>query len=161
MAGGEKKPNKWLSMIRRGTSWLFAFIWAPKKPPPVSKASHKKKKKAILSEGQLWRHQHCWPFLTWDLSHKVNRSDYQLMNNTTPRLNFKERFLHCNLLMKIQQFKPTEFAYESLIYFRTYEDTRADSLAYVLIRWLKWAAETSERSLSSTGLYSFSCKRKI
>lgn len=59
------------------------------------------------------------------------------MNNTTPRLNFKERFLHCNLLMKIQQFKPTEFAYESLIYFRTYEDTRADSLAYVLIRWLK------------------------
>lgn len=48
--GGKKKPNKWLSMIRRGTSWLFAFIWAPKKPPPVSKASHKKKK-----SNSLWR----------------------------------------------------------------------------------------------------------
>lgn len=46
----KKKPNKWFSMIRRGTSWLFAFIWAPKKLPPVRKESHKKKK-----SNSLWR----------------------------------------------------------------------------------------------------------
>lgn len=107
----------WLGEVRGGCLDLFEF---QKNSHLSVKPAIKKKKKAILSEGQLWRHQHCWPFSTWDLSHKVNRSDYQLMNNTTPRLNFKERFLHCNLLMKIQQFKPTEFAYESLIYFRTY-----------------------------------------
>lgn len=100
--GGKKKiKNKqhqtsgfpWLGEARRGCLHLSEL---QKNSHLSLKASYKKKKKinkkAILSEGQLWRHQHCWPFLTWDLSHKVNRSDYQLMNNTTPRLNFKEHF---------------------------------------------------------------------
>lgn len=68
------------------------------------------------------------------------------MNNTALRLDRKERFLPCNLLMKTQQFLPTAFAYESPIYFRPCEDAAADSLADVLIGRLKGAAETSGRS---------------
>lgn len=48
--GEEKSPSEWFSMISRGTSWLFAFIWVPKKLPPVSRASHREKK-----SNSLWR----------------------------------------------------------------------------------------------------------
>lgn len=85
-------------MIRRGTFGLFAFI-SVQKPHLSARRAIKSEQLSLKGSGDAAA---LLAVLT-HLSHKVNRSHYQLMNNTTPRLNFKECFPHCNLLMKTQR----------------------------------------------------------